>query len=37
MKLTYKWIVSKQLNMLQNEEQDVDDEHKDNHQQAKEE
>jgi hypothetical protein len=29
--------MSNQLEMIQNEEQDVDDEYKDNHQQAKEE
>ncbi len=35
--MTYRLIELIQLKMIQNEEQDVDDEHKDNHQQAKEE
>lgn len=34
-KITYKLVMLKLLKLLQNVEQDVDDEHKDNHQQAK--
>ena len=35
--MTYKLIMLKQLKMIQNEELDVDDEYKGNHQLAKEE